>query len=308
MPRARLRATLLLLALTLPCVYADSLHDEIQRANGLLRSGDAQAAIDRYHQLQVDYPDSPILDYNIGCAQYELGMKALGAQDEKTGTSALSQARESFDRALQSPDENVRKSAAFNRANTLAQTAKVEGASIPAEQRVKTFHDAMRAYEDVLKTDPENAGAKQNIDHLRYMLKQAMQEPPPQQGAGEENPQEQNQQQNSNDQNQPQSTPQQQDQEQQTDSSQNQEQEQQESQENQPQEQQNEGDNSANEAASDSATSNEEPKDQESEGTPPPEGNTLEALLDSLDEMDKKVQQEIRKSPQSTRFREKAWW
>jgi len=274
---------------------AESMHDRVQRANGLLRSGEAEKALDEYHQIQVDHPNSPVLEYNIGCAQYEQGLKALQSQKEAESETAFSQAKDSFDRALQSGNDAVRSSATFNRANSLAQTAKLLGDKATPEQKLQTYHDAIHAYEDVLQTDPSNAGAQQNIDHLRYMLKRAMQEPPPQQGEGEQNPQDENQQQDSQDQNQPQPSDPQQQQHQNDSETQPQEQQDQENQPPQP-----------NDAPPESSDAQEQPRDET--GQESPQGQTLEALLDSLDEKDKEMQQDLRKAPRKTRIREQAWW
>ncbi len=298
--------TLLISAMAAVSAGADSLHDRIQHANGLLRSGEADAAIERYHEIQVDHPDKPVLDYNIGCAEYEQGLKAVESKDGTEGQTDFSKARESFDRAMQSDDESVRKSAMFNRANALAQTAKISGEKLPREKKAQAFHDAIRAYEDVLSSDPANANAQQNIDHLRYLMKRAMQEPPPQQGAGESDPQEQNKQENSQSQNQPEnSQEQQQEQNEQKESQEQQKDDPSKQDPSKPQDQQNSNNQDPQPPAADEQ---EQPSDQEQEGAPPPEGQTLEALLDSLDQMDKEIQQKVRQAPPSTRIREQAWW
>jgi Ca-activated chloride channel family protein len=306
--RATLRVALCT-ALLVGAASAESLHDRIQHANGLLRSGETDKALDAYRNIQVDNPDSPVLDYNIGCAEYEKAMKALQSKEGKADTGALSEAIESFDRAVHSADPAVSESAAFNRANCFAQTAKnAEGAA--QADRVKSFQEAIRAYEDVLKKDPGNGGAKQNIDHLRYMLKKTPPPPPPQEGGDDSEPkddqsgdnknkQQQQQSDPSGEQN-PDSQPQQQDQQQQNS-------EEQSSQPDQPQDQQNQSENNSEQEQNSGAEQNPNEAKQDP-GAPPPDQQSFEALLQSLENQDKEMQKDLRKGARAARVRSTGWW
>jgi hypothetical protein len=292
---------------------ADSLHDRILRANGLLRSGEADKALDSYHAIQVDHPESPVLDYNVGCAEYEKGVKALQSDDKKKDGAALSQAIESFNRAIQSGDPAVSESAAFNRANCLAQTAKNLGEGEAQGDRVKAFQDAIRAYDDVLKSDPNNDGAKQNIDHLRYMMKKTPPPPPPQQGGDDSKPQDNQSGKDENKQQQDQNDPSnRQDQQKPDDQSQQQNQQQEKednaSQPDKPQDRQNQADNSQDrqqDSGQSEQNSNEEKNDA---GTPPPDRQSVEALLQSLENQDKEMQKDLRKGARTARVRPSGWW
>ncbi len=293
---------------------ADSLHDRIQQANGLLRSGEADKALDSYHAIQVDHPESPVLDYNVGCAEYEKGVKALQSDDKKEDDAALSQALESFNRAVQSGDPVVSESAAFNRANCLAQTAKSLEEGEAQGNRVKAFQDAIRAYDDVLKSDPNNDGAKQNIDHLRYVMKKTSPPPPPQQGGDDSKPQDdqsgkdQNKQQQ--DQNDPSNRPDQQkpDDQQQQQQDQQQKNEDKTSQPDKPHDRQNQADNKQ-EQQQDSGQSEQDPNDEQKDaGTPTPDRQSVEALLQSLENQDKEMQKELRKGARTARVRPSGWW
>src|SRR6476661_6482145 len=46
---------------------------EINKANGLLRSGDVDGAVKAYHQVQNGAPDRADLSYNMAVAQYRKG-------------------------------------------------------------------------------------------------------------------------------------------------------------------------------------------------------------------------------------------
>lgn len=290
---------------------AESLHDRIERANGLLRSGEVDEALDAYHQIQVDHPDSAVLEYNIGCAEYEKGLRELKSGPEGGGSKALNEAITSFDRAMQDTDAVVGTSAAFNRANSMAQIAKHTNEEAAPAERAKSYQEAIRAFEDVLKVDPSNAGAKQNIDHLRYVLKKTPPPPPPQQGGDDSKPQEdqggedQNQQQQNSSPNQqgdqePENQPQQQDQQQErqeSDSNVSQQNEQQD--ENESEEIENQNTDAPREEMTDS------PQD---DATPPPDKQSVEALLQSLENLDKEMQKDLRKGSRTARVRSSGWW
>src|SRR5882757_8907484 len=46
---------------------------EINKANGLLRSGDVDGAVKAYHQVQSGAPERADLSYNMAVAQYRKG-------------------------------------------------------------------------------------------------------------------------------------------------------------------------------------------------------------------------------------------
>lgn len=312
---------------------AESLHDRIQRANGLLKQGETDKAIDSYNEIKVDHPESPVLEYNIGCAEYEKQLKEAQS-DETKAKPNFSEAIQSFERAMQSGDPTVNESAAYNRATALAQTAKsiegtegepgaggADGATTPpapqptatsSTEREKAFRDAMAAYQDILTKNPQNASAQHNIDHLRYTMKKGSPPPPPSQGGQDqqdqnqggtgENQQQQPQQDPSNQQSdqQPQDEPQQQDNEQKDEerSSQPNTPEPKEKREGQEQNQQ-----------PDSGQAEQQPEQERDDtGTPPPDRQSVEALLQSLEAQDKEMQKEIRKGDRPTRVRSTGWW
>ncbi|MCC6154802.1 MAG: hypothetical protein IT367_13630 [Candidatus Hydrogenedentes bacterium] len=339
MRRAILFATTFIVAGTALNAPAESLHDRIQRANGLLKQGESDKAIDSYNEIKVDHPDSPVLEYNIGCAEYEKQLKALQAEDSKKDAN-FSEAIQSFERAMQSDNSEVSESAAYNRATALAQTAKTLEApeqTPPApgmsalggtngtqpkpapeltagnsKEREKAFRDAMNAYQDILAKNPGNVGAQHNIDHLRYMMKKTPPPPPPSQGGQDEkdqnqggtekNEQQQPQQDPSNEQSdqQPQDQPQQQDNEQKD--------HEQSSQPNKPEPDEN-SEGRQNDKQPDNGEMQEEPQENKDDaGTPPPDLQSVEALLQSLEAQDKEMQKEIRKGNQPTRVRSTGWW
>ena len=339
MRNAVLFVTTFVIAGTALCASAESLHDRIQRANGLLKQGETDMAIDSYNEIKVDHPESPVLEYNIGCAEYEKQLKELQAEETKKDAN-FSEAIQSFERAMQSDNSEVSESAAYNRATALAQTAKTleapeqeqppagkaalgpadEAAPKPApevtagnsKERERAFRDAMNAYQDILAKNPDNVGAQHNIDHLRYMMKKTPPPPPPSQGGQDEKEQNQGGS-DKNDQQQPQQDPsnqqsdqQPQDQPQQQDSEQKDQE--QSSQPNKP-EPNEKSEGQQQEQKPDSGKMEQEPQEgKEDADTPPPDRQSVEALLQSLEAQDKEMQKQIRKGERTTRVRSTGWW
>ncbi|MCC6798270.1 MAG: hypothetical protein IT366_24365 [Candidatus Hydrogenedentes bacterium] len=317
---------------------AESLHDRIQRANGLLKQGETGKALDSYNEIKVDHPDSPVLEYNIGCAEYEQQLKDLQANAKKAKPD-FSQAIQSFEQAMQSKSPEVSESAAYNRATALAQTAKAleepkeqPSPSVTAPgtrkdidphqtqgpieanstEREKAFRDAINAYQDVLAKDPGNVSAQHNIDHLRYTMKKGTPPPPPSQGGEDQQEQDQGgtgqnqEQQPKQDPSKEQSDQQPQDQPQQQDNEQKDQE--QSSQPNKPEPNEN-SEGQQSETQPDSGEMQEEPQEnREDAGTPPPDLQSVEALLQSLEAQDKEMQKELRKGDRTTRVRSTGWW
>lgn len=157
---------------------AASLHAGLQHAESLASKGDWDGALDAYHALQVEHPNEDVVLFGLGCAQYR---KAEGMPEgaDPTDRGALyTEAQSTFERLTTSSNAQVAADAAFNRANCVAQKA----AMIPDQQakpKTQALRQAIAAYEAVLASYPEHAGARKNLDHVRYslrLLQQNMQE------------------------------------------------------------------------------------------------------------------------------------
>ncbi len=131
-----------------------------QEGNQALLDGDTETALERYHDAQVDAPDQPVLDYNIGVAR---------AHEEK-----WDEAREAFRRAQVESHKNPRLRAkawynsgiaeyclaqAFKEKQALDDAILHAGKSIDANQRA-------------LELDPDNPDAQRNLAEARYLLSQ----------------------------------------------------------------------------------------------------------------------------------------
>lgn len=301
-----MRKGVLAFACLLVCQAAngDSFGQRLKQANALLRSGEVDRAMSLYDELQVENPDSPLVEYNKGCAQYERALQKAKSQEIPLEQNPFAEAMASFEEVLAQGDERLKTDAAYNRANCIAQSAKLSRSTGDMEAIAEAYQNAIRAYEEILRDTPDHPQARHNLDHMRHEWKTLQQNPPPPppQGRGENEKQEESQQPDSDEfrQNSPQeqgdeshdqeqsrepeSEPEQQDKNQQAEPNR------------QPQQ------NSPESFEPDSAL---EPRP--SVSPEKPDRRTVEALLQSLEERDKQEQRDMRRTPQGTRLRGE-WW
>ncbi|MCL4691741.1 MAG: hypothetical protein KJ060_04430 [Candidatus Hydrogenedentes bacterium] len=295
--------------------HADSFRERLNAANALLRGGDVQAALDGYRDLRVDDPESPELLYNMGCAKYEEALRNLQDGMEDASTNPFEEARASFEKAQALGAGDLREDAAFNKANCLAQFAKhMSPESVEQDALIDAYQQSITAYEDLLRQYPDHTGARKNLDHMRYLLKKMLQNPPPppeeNQGKGENEPQEEQKQeeqppdpsaeQQPGEQEQPQQA--QQDSESEDEAQQQEQPEPEEAEENQDREEQ-----MQNAAEPDTQEEEEQREAQAVETGDLPDRQTIEALLQSLEDRDQMEQQSERREPRQTRIR-REWW
>jgi Ca-activated chloride channel homolog len=275
--------------------WADAFNDEVRRGNALLRIGDPGAASAVYRDLQIEEPESDLLYYGMACADYETAMTKFAEQANDEAVEALNRAKDGFERASISTDGEIRTGARYNLANCLAQEAKQLAGAGDHQATVDAFKASVDAYEQFLESHPDHEGARQNLEHMRYLLKKMLQNPPQEQEQdqqGENEDQSEDQQDGEDQQNQegPQDEQKEQPQEQS-------EQEQQDQGEDEQQQQ-------PESSAQDQAEQNEQPEDQQSQE--PQDRQSVEAILQSLEDMDKREQKDTRR-PQSVEVG-REWW
>lgn len=182
-----LTAGLLLMA---SAAQAASYDDRLEQANALLRSGDATKALERYRELQVDYPDAEAVIFGIGCAQYKqadamaervamMGPQTSG-QDQQEGPTIpdrFDEAAETFGRLAGSTDADLRANAMFNAGNCATKKAKFLAGQQQKEPAIAAYREAAGVYEALLESAADHARARQNLDHARYEMKLLMQQP-----------------------------------------------------------------------------------------------------------------------------------
>ncbi|PCJ63814.1 MAG: hypothetical protein COA73_04805 [Candidatus Hydrogenedentota bacterium] len=249
----------------------------------LLDDGDAQGALDYFQELKVETPDSALVDYSIATAHYALGLSNKESDNQEKATEHWVTAKNNFDRLISNSSPFLKENAPLNAANCMAQLARQLDPGKQYKERMTALKSAISEYEKVLYQQPDNKMAKANIDHLRYLLKKMQQNPPPDQQEQDEG--EDGESGNEGD-----------DEEEGNDPQKGDEEKDQEEQEQDGAEDDQEGDSDEDESESDSPPqAGDSPQDQSSDQKTESDEN-IEAILDSLEEQNKKEQKNLRRS------------
>ncbi len=308
---------------------ADPPRREVEEANKLLQRGETDEAIQAYRGLQIDDPESELLYYNIGCAQLESAAPPDPEADSTLAIASLNSAKASLDKAVMAENATIRRDARFNRVNCDSGLAKHLALTPDFEGATSAFEDAIYGYEDFLDQYPDHAGAQQNLNHMRYLLKKMLQNPPPEQeqqeqesedGEGEKGEDGEQQEQSNSDGEQQDGDDQGEKGDQKPSGEPG---EQQPGDETQPEEGENqdqqpgEGESNDEQSGAGSEPGNEQQQagdgQTDQDGTPEegeidlPNKDTIEAILDALQERDKEEQQNMRRVQQNPR-RSGPWW
>lgn len=145
--------------------WVDPLADKVKDGNQLYHNGKYDEAMDKYVNAQIDLPDNPQLDFNIGDAQYKRGK--------------YNEATRSFEKVIKSEDSRLRAKSNFNMGNTLYRQGKmqealecykkavdfIEETESPNDSELDTLkNDAKYNYEFVQKKVNEEKQKQQNQD------------------------------------------------------------------------------------------------------------------------------------------------
>jgi len=168
----------------------------VEKGNTAFSENDFNTALEYYHQAEVERPETPELDFNVGTTLYKTGK--------------YEEAVEKLQKSLETVDVGQEASAHYNLGNTMF--------------RMEDYQGAIQAYQKSLELHPDDLDAKYNLELSRIRLKEQM----------EANPQQNQQQQQQQDQQQ-QEDEQEEQQEQPQDQQEQQEQEEQQQQNQQPQ-------------------------------------------------------------------------
>jgi len=108
------------------------------------QKGEYEKALKYFIDAQLQNPDKPEIFYNIGNAYYKL---------EK-----YDEAANSFKQAAKSENRQLRQKALYNLGN--------------ADYRKGKLEDSVKHYEEVLKLDPNDTQAKENLEFAKKMIEQ----------------------------------------------------------------------------------------------------------------------------------------
>ena len=181
---------LLALAAAAPSLAA-SFDARLRDAHALANQGGFDEAVAALQELKIDYPDQPAVEYMMGSVHYRKGEGLAQAGDAEGAQAEFEAADKAFTGLSQHADERLAVDAAFGRANALAQQAKLLAGPETFKEGVQALRMAEQAYVELLKRDPGHAGAQQNLDHIRFVLKQLLQNKPEEQQNDEQQDEEQ---------------------------------------------------------------------------------------------------------------------
>src|SRR3954467_1318552 len=128
---------------------------EINKANGLLRSGDVDGAVKAYHQVQSGAPERTDLSYNIAVAQYRKGDMAA--------------AEGLFKQAAASENDALAAKARYNLGNC-NYAAALRSAENDHPAAIKGLEKAIENYRSALEIDPNDADSRANIELASAMI------------------------------------------------------------------------------------------------------------------------------------------
>ncbi len=159
---------LAMLFLTTPAlVRGDDYNSLLKEGNRLYEEGKYDDALTKYREAQIERPEAPEVQYNIGSALYREG--AFEEAAKVTGNS------------LTTDKATLEANAHYNMGNAL--------------YRQKKYPEAIEAYKQSLSINPDDVDAKFNLELARKMLKEQMKPQEQQQQQQQQDKQKQQQQQ-----------------------------------------------------------------------------------------------------------------
>jgi hypothetical protein len=196
---------------------------EINKANGLLRSGDVDGAVKAYQQVQGGARDRADLSYNMAVAQYRKGDMAAAEQ--------------LFNQASASGNDALAAKARYNLGNC-NYAAALRAAEKDHPAAIKGLEKAIENYRSALEVDSNDADSRANIELASAMIDKLREQDKKQQQQQQQKQQDQKDQQNKDQKDQKQENSKQQENQEKKDSQQQKGKDQQQSQEKQQNQQQ----------------------------------------------------------------------
>jgi Ca-activated chloride channel family protein len=152
-------ATASLFLLSFQCAFATAAGIQ------LYRDGKYPEAYRRFQEDLKNHPDSPVTDkiqFGAGTAAYKMG--------------DYNKAVDAFSEALLSTDKSLQENSHFNMGRTLEERADIDKAD---EDALKDLKNAQTHYEDVLKLNPKNQAAKDNLEAVKKKIERLKKHPRP---------------------------------------------------------------------------------------------------------------------------------
>ncbi|UCE61470.1 MAG: tetratricopeptide repeat protein [Phycisphaerales bacterium] len=133
-------------------------HLRVREANRAFADGDYVAALEAYKAVGKTLPDSPEVAFNQGVAYYKMG--------------DYTQARDALNRSLTTHDAKLEVKAKFNLGNIAYASAR-QKMSNPTEA-IGLLKTAIGYYRDAVELDPEDEGARINIELAQRLIRELL--------------------------------------------------------------------------------------------------------------------------------------
>ena len=284
---------ILLLGATFNAQAAEYFDERFTPGYKFLDDGEFEKALEAFNELKTDTPDSALVDYSIAAAYYKKALAEIAEENKEETIESLTQAKERFEELIRIPEPFLKENAPFNSANCSAQIAKLYDPKEEYTQRVQALKTAIQEFDKVLRVDSEHASAQKNRDHLSYLLKKMLQDAPPEQQSPDEG--DGGEEQNEGD-----------EEKEGQDPSEGENQENEETGE--EGEQDAEGDPQDDDSENDDQSQQGDQQQQSSQNGKTPEEANIEAILDSLEEVNKEEQKNLRRAQRAPQIKGGKWW
>ncbi len=127
---------------------ADEFSSLVEHGNSAYREDDYKSALEYYHQAEVEKPETPELDFNIGTVLHKEGN--------------YEEAVEKLQRSMVTDNVGYEAGALYNLGNT--------------QFRMEDYQAAIDSYQRSLELNPDDVDAKYNLELTRIRLKEQMQQ------------------------------------------------------------------------------------------------------------------------------------
>lgn len=273
--------------------YAAEYFDErFEPGYELLNMGEYEQALEAFNVLKTETPESALVDYSIASTHYKQAVAESNEENLMETFGMLTMAKEQFDDLARIPDPFLKGNAPFSSAVCSAQIAKLYNTTEEFQLRVDALKIAINEFDKVLLLDSDHESAIRNRDHLSYLLKTLLQSEPQKQkmpndgeGGDEENESEEKKE------SEEQGEGEQKEQEEQSEEQQEQEESDQES-----------------DAENSNPQEQDEQEQQSSQNGKAPDQANIEAILDSLEDINKEEQKNLRRAEGPPRVNGGKWW
>lgn len=146
-----------------------------------LQQGEFDQAQESFEQLKTDTPNSEWVDYSIASVIYERARSLRDTEDVEGAIEQFLEAKSRFSTLARTKDSFLREQAPLNAANSTAQIAKLYTPEEQYKERVQGLKNALVDYDTFLGEFSGHPVAQRNRDHVSYLLKQLLRNPPPEQ-------------------------------------------------------------------------------------------------------------------------------